>query len=265
MPITNRAEAKDGGFAQVREALVAFEGDVVEADAKGQKTEFSMWGAGTNPDGTPKAPKEFFQIVCVNVVPTEVTEELSMDITEGWTFRENCSDYKGSFWVEAFLASADKNKVQIPDGIIGKRVLFKRFTLEAKDKNGQPNPKFNSTNYIIEKIVSKGASTAPKVVAKTAKPAAQTVAASPQVAIEEVAEEVPPAEPNAGADPMAVALELAIGKTEAQFRSAVALHPLFANSPLLPLAKAGAITATLVTEGKLKLATVNGKQIYQRG
>ena len=247
-PITKREEAKEGGFAQIREALVSFEGDVIAQDARGNKTEFGMWGGKLiGEDGKPIPPKEYLQIVCANVVPLEVTEELSMDISEGWTFRVNCSDYKGSFWVDAFLLSADKNKVLIPEGLIGKRITFKRFTLEARE------PKYNSTNYVIDKV-SKAAIAAPKIVAKTT----PAPAAAP---IEEVAAEAVEVSSN---DPMEIALELAVGKTEQQFRSAVALHPEFVNSPLLPLAKAGAITQTLVNDGKLKLVTQGNKQVYQK-
>ena len=249
-PVTNREQAKEGGFAQVREALIAFEGDVVAKDARGNETGFAQWGTQVGDDGKPRPPKEYLQIACVNVKVIESTEDLSMDISEGWTFRENCSDYKGSFWVDAFLLSADKNKVLIPDGLIGKRFLFRKFTLEAFDKNGQPNTKFNSTNYIIEKVLGNaGTYVAPAPAQAAQTVVAQTVAA-PQV--------------TATVDPMTVALELAVGKTEAQFRTAVALNPVFAGSPLLPLAKAGAITQTLVNEGKLVLVTQGTKQIYQK-
>ncbi len=249
MPITNRAEAKEGGFAQVREALTAFEGDVVAQDARGNKTEFGLWGGGgIGKDGKPLPPKEFLQIVCVNVVPIEVTEELSMPITEGWTFRINCSDFKGSFWIDKFLESAEKFKILVPEGLVGKRITFRRVTLKATKRDGTPQPEFDSTNYIIEKVgASSGATAAPVVAPQTASPAAAQQAQ-------------PPSE-----DPMAVALELAIGKTEAQFRSAIALHPVFANSPLLALAKAGAVTQTLVNEGKIKLVTKGNKQVYEKG
>ena len=147
MPIVKSSEAKEGGFGQVREALVAFEADVVAQDARGSKTEFGKWGSVEG-----KPPREFLQIVTKNAKPTEVTEELSMDIAEGFSFRVNCSDYKGSFWVDMFLPSAEKLGILVPEGLIGKRLGFRRFTLEAKNKDGSPNPQFNSTSYIIEKI-----------------------------------------------------------------------------------------------------------------
>jgi hypothetical protein len=152
-PVTNRSQAKEGGFGQVRESLIAFEADVVAQDARGNTTGFDKWGARTGDDGKVQQPKEFLQIATVNVLATEFSEELSMDISEGWTFRVNCSDYKGSFWIDAFLESADRAKLQIPEGLIGKRILFKRFTLEAKNRDGSANPKFNSTNFRIERVI----------------------------------------------------------------------------------------------------------------
>ena len=223
MPITNKSQAKEGGFAQVRAALQKFEGDVTNAT-------FDKWG-GTRTDsaGNPLPQKEFMEISCENVEVLEVTEELSMPITE-WNFRVNCSEYKGSFWVDMFLESADKFKLQIPDGLIGKRIVFEKQTLEAND------PAYNSTKFVIVGV--KGAKS-PKVI-KGAKKAEEP---------EEVSGET--------TDPMEVAKALAVGKTEAQFKTAVALHPVFTNSPLLSLAKAGMLTQALVNEGKLVL--VDGK------
>ena len=221
MPLTRREDAKESGFAQVREALQSFEGDVVAA-------EFGQWG-GTlvDPDtGKPIPPREFLEVHCVNVKVLTVTEELAMAIDE-WNFRVNCSDFIGSFWVEKFLESADRAKLLIPDDLVGKRVTWTKVTLEAVDGKGVRKPKFDATNFIIDKIGAVKETTAPQVVASPAQP-------------------VEPPE-----DPMEVALELAVGKTEAQFRSAISLHPSFVGSQLLPLAKAGAITQALVKEGKL--------------
>jgi hypothetical protein len=249
-PVTNRSEAKEGGFAQVRAALIAFEGDVVAQDARGNKTEFAQWGTSVGDDGQPKPPKEYLQISCINVKPTEVTEDLTMDISEGWTFRVNCSDFKGSFWIDAFLLSADKAKVLIPSDLIGKRILFKRFTLKAMDKNGVPNPKYDSTNFIIEKLIG---------VAGTV-----TQTAIPTVATTTTASSEAPTVTAPVVDLMDVAVELAVGKTETQFRTAVALNPAFANSPMLGLAKAGAVTQTLVNSGRLTLVQQGTKQVYQK-
>ncbi len=63
---------------------------------------------------------------------------------------------------------------------------------------------------------------------------------------------------------MAIALEFAVGKTETQFRSAIALHPDFVGGDLLPMAKAGAVTASLIQEGKLVLIGEGTKAIYQK-
>ncbi len=237
MPITDRSQAKKGGFAQVREALLKFKGEVIRA-------EFDRWGGKlVDEDGKPVPPKEFLEVESINLEALEVTEELSMGLEEGWSFRVNCSDFEGSFWVERFLASADKFKLLIPDDLAGKVITWEKVTLESFNRDGTPNPKYNSTNYVI--VAVEGASpkkATPKVVDK----------AQPAQAIEEVAE--PEAEVATGAaDPMEAALTLAVGKTEAQFRTAVALDPHFVGSPLLPLAKAGVVTQSLVNDGKLVL------------
>jgi len=91
--------------------------------------------------------------------------------------------------------------------------------------------------------VKDGTSPVPKVVKKTTQP----VVGTPMEA----------APTPSTTDPMAVALKLALGKTEAQFRTAIAIDPQFANSPLLPMAKAGVISQALVNEGKLVI--VGGK------
>ena len=63
---------------------------------------------------------------------------------------------------------------------------------------------------------------------------------------------------------MELACELAVGKTEAQFRSAISLSPKFVSSPLLPIAKAGLVTAALLKEGKLVEVKEGNKTIYRR-
>jgi len=230
VPLTDRSKAKEGGWAQVRAAMLKFTGDVVSA-------EFGKWGGQmVDPDtGKQLPPKEFLEVACENVEVLEVTEELTMEVTE-FNFRINCSDYKGSFWVEMFLESADKFKLLIPDGLEGKRITFEKQTLEAED------PKYNSTNFVILDVAGTSAKkTTPKVRKAAQEP-------------EEVAGEV---EQTSGEDPMEVARQLAIGKTEAQFKTAVALHPVFVGSPLLNLAKAGMITKALIDDGKL--VEVDGK------
>jgi len=239
MPLVNRGEARESGFAQVREAMLSFEGDVVSA-------EFGQWGGKLIDEdtGKPIPPKEFLEVSCVDVNVLEVSEELAMAIDE-WNFRVNCSDFKGSFWVEDFLASADKAKLLIPDDLIGKRIVWKKAirTWEIRGKA------VSYANFVIDSV---------KVAPKAAPKIAPKVSATPAV-VEEVAEETAEVE-----DPMGLALELAVGKTETQFRSAVSLHPKFVNSPLLPLAKAGAITQALVKDGKLVEVQEGNKTIYQK-
>jgi len=239
MPLTKRDEAKESGFAQVRAALQSFEGDVVSA-------EFGKWGGKLIDEetGKPLPAREFLEVKCVNVKVLTVSEELAMPIDE-WGFRVNCSDFKGSFWVEEFLASADEAKLLIPDDLVDKRIVWEKVTLEASDRDGVRTPKFDSTNFVIGSI--KGAAGAtPQVVAPVAATAQEAVAATP------------------AEDPMAIALELAVDKTETQFRSAISLHPSFVNSELLPLAKAGAITQALVKEGKLVEVQEGNKTIYKK-
>lgn len=247
-PITNRAEAKEAGWAQIRESIQSFEGDVINLKKSGEElkdkdTGFGMWGGQLiGQDGKPRPAREFFQISCANIKVTGVSEPLSMDIDGGeFSFRVNTSDFKGSFWIEDFLLSADTNKILIPDGLAGKRIAFKKVTREAKGaKTGVVNPQYNVTNFIIDKIVGN--------VTGTAQPAQSTTAVTPT--------------PAATKDPLALALDLAVGKTETQFRSAVAIHPDLA--PLSALAKAGVLTETLVKEGKLKRVKQGNTEIYQK-
>lgn len=242
MPLTNRSEAKEGGFAQVRAALKKFKMDVTSA-------EFGQWGGKLVDEdtGKPLIPREFLEIGGNNFVALETTEPLSMEVLE-WNFRVNCSDYKGSFWVEKFLESADKFNILIPDGILNQSVTFERVTLEAVNKDGVRNPKFDSTNYVIVGIepIQGGA----------------PVSAPPQAA--------PAPAPNNGgnggggdaSDPMALCVTLALGKTEQQFRTAAQMNP--GLSALLPLIKAGHVTQSLVNDGKLMLQDDgNGQQIYR--
>ena len=226
MPITNRNEAKESGFAQVREALQKFEGTVASA-------EFGQWGGALiDENGKPLPKKEFLEVTNTDVEVLEVTEELAMPIDE-WSFRVNCSDYKGSFWVEKFLESADRAKVLIPDDIIGKRVVWEKASMEFNIKGRA----VTQTNFVIAQ--GKGASKAkPKVVSKASEASAPTV---------EEEEAVTPS----ASDPMEDALKIAIGKTEAQFKTAFSLK--YPNSPLVSLAKAGALTQALVNDGKLAL------------
>lgn len=225
MPLTDRSQAKEAGFAQVRAALQKFEGTVASV-------EFGMWGGKLIDEdtGKPIPPKEFLEILCTDVEVLEVTEELSMPVDE-WTFRVNCSDYKGSFWVEKFLESADMHKLLIPDDLIGKRVIWEKVSMTFNIRGRE----VTQTNYVITEVKD-APKAAPKVVSKDEAPPAPAEVSQPDIPVP---------------DPMDVALNLAIGKTEAQFRTAIALDPQFINSPLLALAKAGAITQALVNDGKL--------------
>lgn len=234
MPLTDRSQAKDGGFAQVREALKKFKGLVTGC-------EWGKWGGELIDEktGLAKPPREFLEITCEDVVILESSEEISMDISELFTFRENCSDYKGSFWVERFLESADKFKILIPDGLVGKIVTWEKVTLEAYDKKGNPKPEFNSTNFIIIGIENAGASKP-----KTSKP-------------KELVPEGGAVAPPALTDPMVVVQALAIGKTEGELKSAIEIAPALIGTPVHPMAKAGIITQALLGEGKLAL--VDGK------
>ena len=225
MPLTDRSQARESGFAQVREALQKFEGTVVNA-------EFDQWGGQLFDDGKPIAPKEFLEISNIDVKVLEVTEDLAMDIDE-WNFRVNCSDYKGSFWIEKFLERADRLKVLIPDDLKGKRCVWVKDSMTFNIKGRE----VTQTNFVLESI----------------KPVTAKAASAKAVEDEEVtmAEE---------SDSMGLALELALKKTEQQFRTAISLDPRFSGSPLLPMAKAGVITQSLVNDGKL--VVVDGK--YQR-
>ena len=217
---------KGGGFAQVREALIAFKGEVV-------KVEDGQWGGKlVDEEGNPIPPKEFFEIGTINNVILEAAEELSMDIADKYSFRVNMSEFDGSFWVDEFLASADKFKLLLPDGLIGKVITFRKRT-KKWERKGKADIFY--TNYVIEGVEAAG----------------QT---PPQ----------PKVMPVGIADPMVLAEELAIGKTEQQFRLAVQTSPDFIGSPILSLVKSGAITQSLVNEGKLVLVKEGNKEVYQR-
>jgi len=228
MPLTDRKQARESGFAQVREALVSFEGDVIGA-------EFGRWGGQLFDDnGKPLPPKEFLEITCTNVEPVETTEELAMAIVD-WNFRVNCSEFTGSFWVDKFLESTDKFKLLVPDDLVGKRILWRKETLEARD------PKFNSTNYVVAKVLGD--------IGEKAKESPTT-------------EDAPTPEPTEG-DPMDTLKDLAIGKTDAQFKSAVSLKAEFKDTPFQTLVKSGAIQEALLKEGKLTLVKEGSKEVYR--
>ena len=225
MPITDRGEAKESGWRQIRAALRVFEGDVIGAD-------FGMWPEGnlTRADGTPVPPREYLEIVCTKLKILEALEELSF-IPDEFTFRVTCSDYKGTFWVEDFLASADTYKLLIPEELVGKRITWK----------------WVSRKYVIQ---GRNVETGNFVIAGVKELIPPEVAPEP---IHQGTEDL-----------MAIALEIAVGKTEAQFRSALSLHPLFSNSRVLQMAKVGAVTAALVDEGSLVVVNEGGKSVYRK-
>lgn len=243
MPIFDRNQAKESGFAQVRGALEKFKGDVVNVRV-------DEYPPSRGDDGRPMPGAEYMEIELVNVEVLEVNEELSMPIEE-WNFRITCSPYNGSFWVDYFLASADKFKIQLPEGLKGKRVTFHRVQWEFTRKNGEV---VRNSNFVIAGIEGSttSATPAPKVVSKTSEPTGTEEAP----AAEEAGEPTP-------VDPMAIARDTAIGKTEAQFKTAIATNPIFANSPLLSMAKSGMITKALVDEGKLVLVKQGKSEVYQ--
>jgi len=212
--LTDREKAKEGGFAQVREALLKFKGRVV-------KTDNAMWGGQlVDEKGNKRPPREYFEIETTDNEVLEAKEELTMDISEKFSIRINCSDSKGSFWVDMFLASADKFKVLIPGGIKDKIVTFEKQTLENKD------PKFNKTDWVIAGVENAPAG---------AKPAST----APQV------------------DPLEIVYNLALGKTEAELQSAISMSPALTGLAAFPMAQSGMLTQALVKANRLKL--VDGK------
>ena len=254
-PLTDRSQAKDSGFAQVRSALSKFKGTVASA-------EFGIWGGELiDPNtGKKKAPREFLEVTSVDVEVLEVTEDLSMEIDE-WNFRVNCSEYNGSFWVDKFLASADEHKVQIPEGLVGKVVTWVKDSITYEFKDGNTG---KAESFVIESIEDGATPVAtkpkPAVKPKATKAAAPATEAVDEEAAKEAAEE--PAGETEVVDQMEMAIELAVGKTEAQFKSAISVDERFAQSPLLSLAKAGMVTLSLVNESKLVKVGEGAKATY---
>jgi hypothetical protein len=226
--IIDRNQAKDGGgFAQVREALTSFRMVITAA-------EFGEYSGGVGDDGKPLPPKEYLDIKGIDVEVLETTEELDMDISAEYSIRINCSPYKGSFWIEKFLESTDKFKILVPDGLVGKKITFKKETLKAFDKKGNPKPKFDSTSYVIS-------------------------------AVDEASKTEAVPAPAAAIDYNLLAIELANGKTDQQFKAALVMHPAFVSNPtMLNLARSGALLAALVSEKKLVATEVNGMTVYSK-
>ncbi len=257
-PIYKREEAKESGWQQVRQALEAFEGDVVRAES-------GTWG-GTGVDqetGLPLPKKEYFEIETTNNVATKVSEPLEMDIKPRMTFRVNSSSTSPrSFWVEKFLKSADDNKILLgeegiqatprPDGLKGKRVAFTKVVYGE----GQ----FATKNFIINEVVGEATAPAPST------PVPATTSAPPSPATPYgIALTIPtPPVSTSAEDILEAVADLAVGRTEQQFRSAITLNPKFFGSPLLALVKTGAITQALIKDGKLKEVVENGVTVYRK-
>jgi len=230
MPIYKQDEAVEGGWAQVRKAMTKFEGDVV-------RVEEGKWPTGgfDAETGKPFLPKEYFEITCADVKVLETSEELEMEVDgREFSFRVNCSNAKNSFWVEDFLGSADKVGLLMPDGLLGKRLVFLKYTREAGEV------KFNYTNYIIDSVLGD--------------------AKSPLKADDVPAVPTQPAPPPA-TDGMKEALELAVGKTEDQFKTAARTNTIILSAQLLPVIQAGALQRSFVETGQL---VVDEDGVYQK-
>ena len=214
MPITKKDQAKEGGFQQVRNALQEFVGDVTDA-------KFAEWG----PSQFSERRREYLEVSCTNLQIVKTSEELSF-IPTVFSFRVNCSDYVGSFWVDNFLDAADKAQLLIPDDLVGKRIRW----VKAKKVYEIKGEEVIVENFVIGSIVEE-----------------ERVATPPQSTDEDL---------------LAVAADLAVGKTEAQFRSALSVNPLFTGSPLLALAKSGLLAGALVQQGVLTQETKGNQTIY---
>jgi len=238
MALFDSKQATESGWAQVRDALQRFEGDVVGCKV-------GRWeSTGFDPEtGKPFPAQEFFEVKNKNIKVLNVSEELSMNVEgQEFTFRTNCSTSKSSFWVDNFLGAADALKVMLPQGITGKRVIWKKETREAN------NPRFNKTGFVLEAVL--GDATAPL----------EDLDAEPEAVIPP-----PPTNGELTSEEMTgIVLELAKGKTEAQLQSAASVHPKLVGSPLLNLVRTGAVTSMLVADGKLvKVAGDGGEEVYQ--
>jgi len=192
--------------------------------------EWGQWGGQLiDDDGKPVPPREFLEINNSNVHVLVTDEELSMDIEgQEFSFRINCSGARGTIW-DKFLESADDAKLLVPDDLVGKRIHWQKVAIAGSE------PRFSTANYVIKTVVS----------------------ATPQ------GDEIKPDRP-ASEDPMVIALDLAVGKTEAQFRSASALHPVLANNQILPLIKAGLVSQSFIADGKLIVVQEGNKAVYHK-
>jgi hypothetical protein len=220
MPVTKTEDAKQGGFQQVREALEKFEGDCVGV-------EYGQWGGKLVDDnGKPLPPREYYEILSANNAVLLSTEELSMDISEKFSFRVNCSEYRGSFYIDDFLGSIEKQGLLFPDGLVGKRLVWQKFTHEAK------NPMYNSVNFILEKVVGDAKIPSPVPQENSAKVSSSG---------------------NTDMNLTDIVLNLAVGKNPTQLRNALNLQPELRASSLFPLIQSGALVKDLVEGGRLTI------------
>ncbi len=169
--------------------------------------------------------REFLEIKSVDNIPVEVTEPLDMDIGQEFNFRINASESSTSFYIADFLEACDKLKLLVPDGLVGRRLRWVKVRREAK------KVEFSTENYVPSAVLGE----------HDTKPYFDSVYGK----AEPVATEAP--------DLLGEMLALAVGKTEKQFRTAVTLNPKLVGSPLLALAKMGAITQSFITGGQLTL------------
>jgi len=219
-PIYNMEEAVESGWAQVRSALVEFEGTVVDVVE-------DSYAPRKDKDGTVIPGKEFLEVKNIDVKVLEVSEDLSMDIDgQDFSFRVNCSKAKNSFWVEKFLASAAELNILLPDGILNKRVTWRKVTQEAN------NPVYNYTSFVPVGVRDP----------------------------EELGEETPKAPVNL----MEAAADLAVGKTRQQFLSAVSLNRTFNGTEVKDMLEAGTLIDYLISEGLLDTTESKGKTVFVR-
>ena len=304
MVVYNSKDAVEGGWQQVRSAMTKFACIVVGIEE-------GTWGGKlVDDDGERITPRQYLEFKCINLQPMEVTEPLTMDVAgKEYSFRINTSDAKNSFWIQKFVASAERLGLLLPEGIINQQVVFGKETMFGKnEKTGEMQPKYDSTNFVIISVAPVGVAAAPAMVAPPAPPLAVAVpmtvapvappipvaalpvavappitppiAVAPPIPVVLPVAVIPPAPIPAPVapvvpivattqqevvnaalpNPMEIALTLAVGKTEAQFRVAAESHPSFVGSPLLAMAKGGLLTNSLVTDGKIVLDAAG---IYQ--
>lgn len=206
--IYNAENAVEMDYKVIRDNLTSFEATVIGLE------EGEWGGTEIDEEGNVKPPKMFVEFICDDV--KLVSSNVPVELPSTYKFRINPSQYKNSFWVGAFLKSATANNISLPDGIIGKRVVFTKVPFGEG--------KYVSTNFIIEKVIDGNA-------------------------------------PSTDVDPEEL-INLAVGKTEAQFRQAAQLNTKWSgNTALITNIKLGKTTADYVASGVL---VVGDDGVYQR-